>query len=380
MTRVAFTIGSLGIGGAERHVVELANHLARRGFAAHVICFRSGGPFEGQLDRRVETLVLNKRAGNDPLLVARLARVLRSRGVQILHSLNWGTYLESVLAAKVSGVPVRIHAQRGMERGNFEGISNFRRRARYLSMRFGANAVARIITVSQEIRRWVVEEWKAPPEKVLLIPNGVPLPTWTARPEERARLRRELGLGEESLLVLAVGRLSPVKNYPLLLRAAAELARMAPLARVLIARDGPERPALEEMRRELRLEERVFFLGWRRDVRELLSMVDLYVLSSRSEGSPQALLEAMAAGLPTVATAVGGCEEIVVHGRTGLLVPPDDAHGLALALASLLDDRRGRRAMGEESRSRVRSRYSSSAMLDTYESLYQGLLGGNGGG
>ena len=149
MIRLAYAVGSLGIGGAERHVLEMANHFSGKGFGVHIFCFFRSGPLEERLDRRVETMVLGKRAGNDPLLVMRMARAIRARKINLLHSLNWGTYLESILAARAAGVGVHIHAQRGMEKGTFEGISKFRKSARYLSMRIGSSAVSRIIAVSE---------------------------------------------------------------------------------------------------------------------------------------------------------------------------------------------------------------------------------------
>jgi glycosyltransferase involved in cell wall biosynthesis len=225
----------------------------------------------------------------------------------------------------------------------------------------------RVVAVSRSHARLIEQALHLPLDAVRVIPNGI-VPT----PLTGRDVRAELGLAPEALLVVAVGNLYPVKGYDVLLRALAGLVAHTDLPRwhLAIAGRGGEEPKLRSLAAELGLVGRVSFLGLRSDVGDLLASADLYALPSRAESHPLALLEAMFAGRPTVATAVGGVPDTVTDGREGLLVPPGEVAPLRDALARLLADPALRRQMGEAARQRAQREFTLTTMVDAYERLY----------
>jgi glycosyltransferase involved in cell wall biosynthesis len=219
-------------------------------------------------------------------------------------------------------------------------------------------------------REWLGEIGLA--VQVELIPDGIP-DAPPVRPESRAALRRELRVPAGSLCVGSVGRLDPVKDQATLLRALASLTASGLDAVGVLVGDGPERPALQRLAAELGLRDRLRFLGARRDVPRLLAAFDLFVQASLSEALPNALLEGLGAGLPVVATAVGGTLD-VVRPEVGLLVPPADPGAMALAVLRLARDAGLRHRLGAAGRALVAHRYSLDAMLAAYADLYARLL------
>jgi glycosyltransferase involved in cell wall biosynthesis len=209
-----------------------------------------------------------------------------------------------------------------------------------------------------------------PRAKVVVIPNGVDFPDQGASPD-RSIAREALGLPVDGVLVGSVARLDPVKRLDVLLKALAALGG----ARAVIVGYGPQERQLTEMAAELGLNERVRFVGYQQDVWPWLAACDVFVLSSDWEGMPNAVLEAMGAGLPVVATAAGGTLDVVVDGVTGLLVPPRDATALASALERLIHDPNLRRTMGAAGRRRAQEFFSAQHMVERTQALYAELLG-----
>jgi glycosyltransferase involved in cell wall biosynthesis len=210
-----------------------------------------------------------------------------------------------------------------------------------------------------------------PARKVRVIHNAVPLDTPIA---PRASLRTSLSLTPDRQLVFTAARLHPQKGLHHLLAAAAHV----PGAVFLLAGEGPERTALEAESRRLGIADRVMFLGHRRDIPQLLQCCDLYVLPSLFEGLPVSVLEAMAAAKPVIATAIGGTDEAVVHGETGLLVPPGDSVELARAMQLVLTNRSLADRFGQAGRARVEREFSAQAMIDRVILLYDEVLGAEG--
>jgi glycosyltransferase involved in cell wall biosynthesis len=229
------------------------------------------------------------------------------------------------------------------------------------------------IATTAEIAR-VLEADGVDPSRIARVPNFVDVASFV-RPEEstRARTRRELGLDGKTV-VLASGRLAPRKGNDVLLRA---FARARTPASVLVfLGDGPERARLEALTRELGLEGQVRFEGFVEDVPRWLGAADVLVLASRIEGFPNALLEALASGLACVATRIGGGEEAIADGKTGILVPPDDAVALGVELARLLRDEPLRRALGEAAARDVRERFALETVAPRYRAIYAALVRG----
>jgi glycosyltransferase involved in cell wall biosynthesis len=211
--------------------------------------------------------------------------------------------------------------------------------------------------------------------KVRLVRNGVDADRFRPR-QERERLRRERGYAPEDQLVAAVGRLDPVKNYPLLVASFGTVVRQHPRARLLFVGAGPDRDAIEREIERRQLGRVVHLAGHREDVEDWLAAADVFVHPSLSEGMNNAALEAMAAGVPVVATRVGGLPEVVVDGVTGRLCAPGDEAGLAAAIAFYCEDTRTRAEHGRAGRARVVAEFTPQAMIAAYVELYEGMLAG----
>jgi sugar transferase (PEP-CTERM/EpsH1 system associated) len=313
----------------------------------------------------IPVFIETKRGRGDLTFPLRLAQLLKSQRVDVVHTYS-GVYRDGCLAARLARVPVNLHT----DQGRFYPADSWKLR---LTHRFMTRLRDRVISVSKELKDYLVNEVGLPPEKVTVIYNAVDCNAShpSGNPDD---LRHELGLNDDCLVVGIVGRLVPVKDHGTLLKATARMFAAVPQVRLLVVGEGPLRAELEALARELQIVDRVMFLGHRNDVPDLLPLMDVVALSSLHEGSSLTLLEAMAAGRAVVATAVGGNPELVLDGVTGLLVPARSPEALADAIVTLLRDPALRASMGQAGKNRVKEHFSIETMLQSYESLYQSLL------
>ena len=223
--------------------------------------------------------------------------------------------------------------------------------------------------VNEETSSFLREEIGISPKKVHTIVNGIDLKRYAAHEPDR----KALGFAVEDRVVGVVARLAPVKDHATLLQAFHIVAARLPRTKLLIIGDGPERPALESMVENLGLREVVHFLGARHDVPKLMANLDVAVLSSKEEGLPLCVLEAMAGGKPVVATRVGGIPSVVLHGETGMLVPPGDPAALSSALVSILSDADHAKQLGQNGRKLIERRFDLQNSLEGYYLLYKGM-------
>ncbi len=232
-----------------------------------------------------------------------------------------------------------------------------------------------LITTGETIRRDLAASGLVPLERSTSIPTGVDPDRFTPNAAGRTEARRKLGLNSTGPVIGVVAYLRPDKGHQVLLRAMPEIVRQQPDCVLLVVGDGSQRCALESMTVDHGLEARVKFLGAREDIPDVLSALDVFCLPSvRNEGVPQSVLQAGAAGLPVVSTAVGGIPEAVIDGKTGIVVPPGDAQSLAEALTALLADPESRDRMGRAGRRHVQDVFSLGEMLDRTESAYEAAL------
>jgi glycosyltransferase involved in cell wall biosynthesis len=210
------------------------------------------------------------------------------------------------------------------------------------------------------------------------VPLGFDLAPMIAAPVRRGELRRELGLAPETPLVGIVARLVPFKAHETCLQAGRAVTAARPDVVFLVIGDGERRAALEAMARELGLADRVRFLGWRADLDRLYADLDVVVLTSKNEGSPVALIEAMAAGRPVVSTRAGGVEDVVTDGETGLVVPVGDAAAVGRAILDLVEDPVRAARLGAAARDAVVQRFASSRLVGDIDALYRRLLAERG--
>lgn len=365
--RVLHVLLSLEPGGLENGVVNVINRLDRRRFESSVCCLKRAGEFARRIDDpRVVIHELDWRGGNDPRLALRLAGLLRRTRPHIVHTRNVEPFFYGFAGAKLAGAQALVHSEHGRK---FDD-----RPARFTVQRWMSRHTDAIFAVSAQLKTDLVKHVGLPESAVEVLHNGVDLSRFDvagdATPDagERAALRRDWGVPDGALVVGSVGRLVAVKNYGLLLRA---VAASGLDVHVVLAGEGPERAALTALAVELGIAARVHLLGHSNDVDRVLRAFDVFVLPSISEGMSNTLLEAMAAGVPPVASAVGGNGEIVRDGVDGKLFASDDQAGLAACLAALCRDDTQRARFAAAARERVQSTFDIRQMIARYEQLYE---------
>ncbi len=380
--RVALIIARLNIGGPATHVVQLAAGLPADRFEVRLIAGREG---RGEGSMRY----LAEQAGLTPVWVPELSpalsptnlvafikvsRFLRTWRPDIVHTHTAMAGAIGRTSARLSHVPAVIHTFHGhVLRGYFAPPAEilFRTIERRL-----ARHSDRLITLSTSLQDDLVALKIAPREKIQVIPLGIDFDALRAAPRREGRLHRELGIALQVPLVGSVGRLVPIKNHALLLHAARRMVDSGSAAHFVIVGDGELRTTLEALAHQLGLAPRVHFLGWREDLVPIYSDLDLLALTSDNEGTPVAVLEAMAAGVPVVATAVGGVPDVIRDGETGRLVAVREAEAFALAMEQALREIDASRAMAARGRADVVARFGKARMLAQTAALYENVLEG----
>jgi glycosyltransferase involved in cell wall biosynthesis len=364
-----YLIGTLDIGGTERQLVELATSLDRSAFAVVVVCLSNGGPLERDLAARgIPVRIVGLRSVREvwhsPISLGRLVRIVASERPAIVHGFLFWAYVLGAFAATLVGVPIVIASRRSL------GIYK-ENTPHYLALERLANRMTDLVVANSEaVRQDVLRREQLPARKVVVIHNGVDVERSGMPRSERA----SLGVDSGSILVAVLANLIHYKGHDVFLNAWQLVVQRFPHAVALLIGEGHARRDLERSIGELDLGRSVRLLGRRDDARALLGLVDLVVHPSQQEGFSNAILEAMAAGKPVVATNVGGNPEAVVDGVTGLLVPPADPGALASAIIRLLGDPVSCQAFGRAGRARATELFSVDGMIQQYEGLYQSLI------
>lgn len=345
-------------GGTERQMIELIRRLDPQRFRVHVACFHRDGAWLPRVaDRAAAVVEFPIRSFARPATAAQLiafARWCRRERIAVVQTCDLYANIFGLPGAALAAVPVRLGSRRE--------INPDKSAAQIWLQRQAYRCATKVVANSQAAQRALEQEGLAP-ESIAVIPNGVDLPSFAERSASRA-----------VRTVVTVANLRPEKSHETLLASAATLIREYPDLRFRIVGDGPRRAALERLARARGLEAHVEFLGHREDVPALLHQADAFVLPSRSEAFPNGVVEAMAAGLPVVASAVGGLLELVEDGRTGLLVAPGDPDQLTAALRRLVQQPALAAALGSAARETVRRRYAFERMVAAFEDLYVSSL------
>jgi sugar transferase (PEP-CTERM/EpsH1 system associated) len=363
--RVAHVVLSLDLGGLERLVVDLVDEGFRHGQAPAVVCLERPGTLAPQIEAlgaRVECV--EKPSGIRLGTIHRLKRMFQKLNADVVHTHQIGALFYAGPAARRAHVPVIVHTEHGK---HFAG----RRRTRWLG-RLAGRYADRYCCVSHDIAEEVKTAHVVSEAKVEVVVNGIDTARFT-RSVDGAALRHELGIPGGAAVIGTVGRLNEIKRHDLLIRAFARLARKRPEARLLLVGDGPLRSQLESLAAEIVPDRRVHFAGYQPQPERYLQIIDVFALTSRSEGMPLAVLEAWAAGVPVVASCVGGVPELVHEARTGLLFPSGDELSLATAIERLIDDQVLASQLIGAARARVENEFSLSHMAETYDSHYREL-------
>ena len=360
MLSIVHVLSSYGVGGQERVALDLAIGQRARGHLVSVISL-APSPDGAMADEFTAAGIATHRVakrdrGLDATLVPRLARTVRSLGADVVHTHNPLPLIYGAPAGRLARAVV-VHTKHGVNPGG--------RGQRFLR-RTAARLVRAFVAVSPTTAEQATPQRDCAPSKLHVIPNGIRLDRYAPDAEARAAARVELGLGD-AWVVGTVGRLDAYKNQALLVRAMAPL--LSSRVRLVIVGDGDDRPAVEAAVAALPDPRWVVLTGRRMDVPHLIHAFDVFALSSKSEGLPLVVPEAMAAALPIVTTAVGGLPSVVDDQETGLLVPVDEG-ALSRALARLAADTERARAMGQRAREVALARYSHDRMVDAYLALY----------
>ncbi|MES2900224.1 MAG: TIGR03088 family PEP-CTERM/XrtA system glycosyltransferase [Pseudomonadota bacterium] len=360
---VVHLIYRLDVGGLETLLVDAVNRMPAHKYRHAIVCLTGYTDFAERITRKDVTLhALNKAPGLGLGTHADFYQLLRRLKPAILHTYNLSAIEYSVTAA-LAGVPVRIHAEHGRDAGDPQGLN----RKHNLLRRLMAPFIDRFIPVSRDLQDWLITVVGIARNKTLLINNGVD----TARFAPAQQAPSEFVVG-------TVGRLQDVKNQAGLVDAFARLRTLLPAMRdelrLVIVGDGPLREKLAAKVADAALGSAVSLAGSRSDVAEQMRRFSVFALPSIAEGTPVTLLEAMACGLPVVASAVGGIPDLVQDGVTGTLVPAGDPQALAEALGRYAGDPALCARHATAARARIETHYSVDAMLQAYLDLYDGLL------
>lgn len=339
-------------------MLDLARSLRRRGHRITVLSLAHGGALM-QLFREIPIISIERRGGLDGKLPWQLTRLFRELRLDVVHTHNPAALTYAAPAARWAGVPRLIHTK--------HGANPPRSRADLLVRRALVRMCDAYVAVSKPTADVARRLDRAPERLVRVIPNGVDALRYAHDPAQRLAIRNRLGISEDALIIGTVGRLAPEKNQKLLIEAALPL--LGPGAHLVIVGDGPEREALEKAIPDS-VRSFVHLVGARDDIPALLSAFDLFVLSSRTEGLPLVVPEAMAVGLPVIATNVGGLSTVVRQHQTGLLVPSGDKCSLSAAIEMLLHDDERRRELGREAAIDASRRFGLERVVDAYEALY----------
>ena len=363
---VAHILSSFGMGGQERVAYDLAVSQLRAGWKVTAVSLAP--PPDGPLAAEFRAAgidvarVARPKPGVDPLLVGRLAWWLRTHKVDLTHTHNRMALIYGAPAGRLAGTAV-VHTKHG---------NNPRGGKRLALAKLSGRCVHAFVAVSPETAAFARKRNEVDEHKLIVITNGIELGRFHPEPTARERVRRELGIDAGAWVFGTVGRVAPEKNHALLLRAAAPL--LGPQHRLVLAGDGPLMGSLKELVAELKIGAYTHLLGARGDVPDVLNALDVFVMSSSTEGLPLVVLEAMATGLPVVSTRVGGIPDVLDEGQTGWLVPSEDEAALRERIAALHADPTGTRAAGAKARSVAVSRYSGERMQRDYLELYARVL------
>jgi len=371
-------IARLNVGGPALHVTLLTGRLGPPEFESTLVCGRIG-PGEGDMaylaaERGITPIIIPELGRElsplrDPVTLFRLWRLMRYLKPDIVHTHTAKAGFVGRWAAWLARVPVRVHTYHGHV---FQGYFGPAKTRLFLALeRLTARITDRLITISPALRDELAGVYRvAPAQKFAVVPLGLELAPYAAAPRGLGTLRAAHLIPPSAPLIGIVGRIVPIKNHALFLEMAGRVLQAQPDAYFVIVGDGEDRAAIEAQADRLGLRKRVVFTGWMQDLVPVFSDLDLLALSSDNEGTPTAIMQALAAGVPVVATAVGGVPDLLRHGGWGRLVPPGDAGALAEAVLDALRDS----APDPAIRTATLAEYDAERLAEALAGLYRALL------
>ncbi len=362
MKLIAHVIYRLDIGGLENGLVNLINRMPDDRYRHAILCLKGYSDFSSRIRKNVELIDIGKKEGQDMGMHLRLWKAFRKLKPDIVHTRNLAT-LEAVVPATMAGVKTRIHGEHGRDVNDLDGSNRKYRLVRRAYSPF----VTRYIALSRDLQSYLDEKVGIPERKISQIYNGV----------DSARFHPANG-SKDHFVIGTVGRMQPVKDQLTLARAFVRLLEIAPQyrekVRLLMVGEGPLKSEAQNLLKASGHAELAEFTGASDDVPEMMRKMDLFVLPSLAEGISNTILEAMASGLPVIATNVGGNPELVLHGQTGLIVPPSDAERMALSMLTYLSNQDLAICHSRAARRRMEEHFSMEAMVRNYMQVYDDCL------
>jgi glycosyltransferase involved in cell wall biosynthesis len=370
---VLYPIAGLPVGGTEQQLLELVKAIDKRRFRPIVLNLNRGGPLEPEFREvpGVRVISLKRNSKYDFFVLLKIFAILRRMNVDVIQPFVTPATFFGLLPAIMCRTPVKIVTERsgpGRKKGAPLGYRLYLLFEDALT-RFADSVVAN----SNAGKRYLLERG-INPALVMVIYNGINLRRLSPDESKVQEIRHMLNLSPGGKVIGMMASLTPIKNHATFLQAAALISRVMPDTRFALVGDGPLRGHLECLSRELALASKLIFFGDQQDVGSYLSALDIAVLSSDAEGCSNFLLEAMALGKPVVATDVGANRELILHGRTGLLVPPGDAEALADAVITLIRDEAVAKSIGQRAKDRAITQFGLENMVHQYESLYYNTI------
>ena len=365
---VAQVVHTLNVGGAEilarRYALTTIDQ-----FSPLFVCLDQAGGMASELTNQGHPVeVLGRRAGIDFAAVRRFRQLFRDRNVALIHAHQYGPFFYAAAARGLARRPPILFLEHGRD------YPDYPRPKRKLANRFLLGRRDRVVAVGDVVKQALIANEGLPADRIDVIYNGIDVTAAEPFVSQRNAIRQAEGWTHQ-LIVIQVARLNRLKNHRLALRTIDLVRQTIPNVRLVLVGDGDERPAIEEQRRSLGLENHVTLLGERTDIPRLLAGADVFLLTSVTEGIALSLCEAMAARLPCVATNVGGNGEVIADAQTGTLAPVDDPAALAGALVAMLQSADQRRQFGTAARARAVERFDERRMVAAYRDLYEEMTG-----
>jgi len=357
-------------GGLENGVVNLVNHMPGDAYRHAIVALSEITDFRHRVERKdVDFIALHKPPGQGFWLYPKLYRLFRRLRPQIVHSRNLAA-LEVQIPAWAAGVPVRIHGEHGRDVADLDGSNVTYQRVR----RFYRPFVHHYMALSRDLADYLVQKIHVPPGAITQVYNGVDTRRFQPAPGGVLPITGCPFDPSRHWLVGTVGRMQAVKDQTMLARAFAQALSQAPALRerlrLVLVGEGPLRAQAQAILQDAGIADLAWLPGERSDVADVMCGLHLFALPSLAEGISNTILEAMASGLPVLATAVGGNADLVADGETGVIVPPGDPLPMAHHLLALASDPSHAHTMGQLGRQRVLERFSMQAMMATYQSVY----------
>ena len=366
--RILHIVHSLNIGGLERVVINLAKGLLEKGHQPVICCLSEKGRLSEQAENSgVPVFALAKKDGIDPRIPFQLRSVIKAGVFDLIHTHNEAGLIYGALSALMAGQRKIVHTEHGKE-AEYQDDKRLQQIEGFLLRR-----VRDVVLVSSQLREIMPAVRRLDQNRVHTIVNGIDADVYSIH-RHRARMKIALGLKPDGFVIGHIARMIPLKNQQFLLSVFEELRKEFEGIQLVLVGDGPSRRELEERCIRAGMEQDVLFIGSRTDIPEVLSVMDLFLLTSTTEGISVTVLEAMAAGIPVIASRVGGNPEVIEDGKNGFLLELDGVQNWVAKAGELIVSPEERARISFNGKHSVRRNFSVKAMTESYERIYQSLF------